>query len=729
MQAGGVRNTDVYQVQANLWINGTDVATDVQSVSVERDIPSGLPGSGGGLRAASGSVTATRGDDVSSQVQHPWNRTGNWPPQPMDSVRLDLSDGESSWQQLHGAVDGAVGDASSRQVSFDMVDHYQALDRQVTIEPLLDAMPALEEAATARYIGLQSSYVTDRVLRSVGRFATPPMASGCIVSAPLMGSTWPERGVLNSSIRNTDGAYPAWTGTNYGVAVQDVDARYAPAIHSGENGVFNRPLEITAEWLPNMEGSNIRVYFGATNYLSIVFTATSAVVRFTNTANMNIRTAVRVDAAGTKQRVTARFTLSGNTLSASVRSSMGNGDVIDEGSGSITVPAGSFSSPMTEVRIVGPGTIGAFQVGFPATPFPVVGYERSAVISTTSTARNALKVLPSIVNVKATSLLNSQANAELASWWIDETNVLRWMDRGTLRSRPPVGTLTTADHVKNITWAHNFESVRSSVTVKWKDPIVDRRWRTDLTLWESSGGKIYEGDVQEEIISVPADEVWIMPAGVDLTPQQGLKVRVTASNTAAEMLRINYGQWTIVGGIRTDTSGNQALSSSINARFTKITDDAFKVTVTCGSITTGAGLLQLPTETGVLPGLWSAERGRNLPVLRGKGKAKLVDAATTSATTGPANAPEHIIDAGWWIQYPEQAQAIADAAAAIVTVPQPMITGLDIVPVFNLQLGDVVTVNAPDVMGITITGVVTSNRLGIDFESASVDQSISLRPV
>ena len=105
----------------------------------------------------------------------------------------------------------------------------------------------------------------------------------------------------------------------------------------------------------------------------------------------------------------------------------------------------------------------------------------------------------------------------------------------------------------------------------------------------------------------------------------------------------------------------------------------------------------------------------------------LFRSSTHSAQSGPPNAPELSIDAGWLIQFEDQAQFVADYYGARVTVPQPVLSSIALTPVPGLQLGDMVTVVDEHVARLTIRGLVIEDSRSINADM-DMAHSVAVRP-
>lgn len=722
MQVGGVTTTDAYNVSGRVLINGQDIGADVESVSVGRDIPSGLPGDSG-FTSASGRVTATWGDDVSDRVDHPWSANPVWPPEPNATVEVVLSDGTREWTQFKGVIVDPSGSTSTRTISFGVQDNYRSLDRLVTIPALSRLMPSVQDTSDHRYVALFSSWLTDHILRKCGRYATPPYDAHTVVSATFMGSTWPERGTITHSLRQAPdpniAAFPSWVRTGYGRAVQNVDAQYEPFIWSGTNGggrITSHPVELTQEVVDLGSSSTfLRARFEGGGQVSLAHNASTVFARYyrPNGSTVDLASLPRSGLV----RVAARYSWSNGTLTGELRGLDANGNIVSGGSGSVS--ATELTGVVNQVRANGTGSQGAFQVAFPSSAWSKLWFTPNAVIHVGTGGTNHLQGFPNQVNANALDLLNAQADAEFAQWWIDEHDVLQWWDRGMLAQQAISGVLTGADHVRELSWSHDHDSARHQVHVQYKQAQTTLRWRTNLTLWQGGSNTLQSGDEDEIFVNTPNDEIWL---GVDLNP-----VRYSAQTP--NYWAINRGIKTIMGGIAVDEDGNERQTNSVIPSIRRVTDDTYVFNTTVTALQSDeSAALELPSDYETDTRLWARWRGEKLPILRGKKLIKRIDETATSSITGPTSAPDYTHDGGDWIDTATFAGLTADYAAASLTQPRPKVTGLNIMPVFALQAGDHIRVRMPDVAELELTGVVTSNNIDADLANGSASQSISIMP-
>ena len=117
-----------------------------------------------------------------------------------------------------------------------------------------------------------------------------------------------------------------------------------------------------------------------------------------------------------------------------------------------------------------------------------------------------------------------------------------------------------------------------------------------------------------------------------------------------------------------------------------------------------------------------------LPIIRGKAKFTFTDRLTYSVQRGSASAPEMGVDVDWLIQFPEQAQFTADYYGSRVTVPQPVLSSIALVPVPGLQLGDMVEVRDEHVTRLTVRGIVVADSRSID-AGMDMQHAVAIRPL
>ena len=693
-------------------VNG--VTLDVSQVQVDRALPDPL--AGGSLTAASASFTAVEGADVARTVATPWDPGASWPPVPESpaSVSMDAGAGPVSLMQ-NGRVVSASGGTSGREVSVEVSDAYQSLDRPISWDGWAAATPALTEATTQRLVSLRASALTDRILRHCGWYATPPMMAYSTLSVPAMGTMWPERGECITCTQTSGSGHVQMFTEPWGVAPMGMSATYRQA----GNGYAIKDrgrMELTAI-AGRMSGSTLYVQAEANgSNVRLSWNDNTAYAWVTNPAGVTSAVLSRSRSAGSFLYMTVEY-VTDTSVKVILR--------VDGVASEATVPCRSqvTTAQHTTATIYGEGSGGGFQIAYPSTTGSLASWKPNAVIYDRGAGYNYLEVAPPVYGENCADLLAKQCAAQNATYWIDETGVLRWWDLARLEGRPTVASLNSDDDIAEagFTWDHSLSSVKRSVSVEWREPLAEGGWRTDVDLWQGNGATVSTTGANnpvEDWINVPDDEVWLMP---DLSP----------GRVGESYGDFNYGWGTWYGGItdagNTDTDRWAQLDGSLLWSIQRVNDRSFKTSLTWTG-TKQATQRTLDNESRVGTGLWRRRTEFDLPILRGKKKYTLGERVTEAAQKGPATAPDHVIDAGWWIQNETQAQRTADYAAARLTVPQPVLSSVALVPIPGLQLGDVVTVTDAHVTRLTIRGLVVEDSRTLD-AGMGMSHAVAIRPV
>lgn len=703
----GISRRDVYIPKVSASIGGRDV--DVDAMTVDRELPDPLES--GSLTAATVTLAATEGSDVETSVATPWDPGSQWPPVPESSTTVSMDTGAGMVSVLRdGRITEVDGGVTSRQAEVEAADKYQSLDRTISWGAVMDIMPHTGEATLPRYVSMHTMSITDMILRHCGWYSTPRRPNYTMLSVPAQGSLWPERGWVTESGR-MDGAYPYWSLSDWGLAAADVDASYT--LQGGGYTLASRGgVEIAAMTQTSMMSSPGTMYLdvhAGEGRIRLSWTDDHTFLRLRNPGGEYF-TAVTTPRRDGLLYAVVEY-VNATTLRCSIRS--GGGEVVEN----VTVASGLTSGEMRDARIWGQGRGGGYIVAAPGQLGTLSDWTPNAVLYPRPSNRNTLRVRPAVEGENCVDLLKDQCEAECATYWIDETGVLRWWDLSRLEDRRTDATLTSADDITDagFTWSHTYSSVKSRASVKWRDPAVLMSWRTSIDLWQGKGSTLQPGDVLEDWLSVPDEEIWIMP---DLT----------LSRVGDNFRDYNYGIGSWYGGIVTgedDVESWAQLHGSLLMSIERVTDKAFKTwTQWTGDVTAQQ---RTPSER-MSSSLFLARRNQDLPIIRGKARVTMIDRITYSAQSGPDTAPEHEIDAGWWIQNQEQAQFTADYAGSRLTVPQPIISSVGLIPIPGLQLGDMVEVQDTHVTHLTIRGIITADSRAVD-SGMSLSHEVSIRPV
>ena len=710
-----ISRRDVYEPSLAATINGRPV--EVSSVSVDRALPDPLARDQ--LRGASARVVAAEGPDVVSTVATPWDPGTAWPPVPQSPVSVSMDTGAGPVSLLGGGqVVSVQGGTSGREVDVEAVDRYESLNRTISWDAVMDIMPSQQEGVNPRYVGMVTTSITDTILRECGWYSTPPLTNYVMLSVPAQGSLWPERGYVDTANRMDAGGYPYWLLADWGVAAADVDATYT--LQGGGYTLANRGgVELSAMTQTSADAQTGDFYLDVRTgdgVWRLSWNDSHGFVRFLNPGGGSFSTAVSVPRTNGLLYATLRY-ISATSVQVTLRS---GGQSVSE---TVTVSSGLTSGAMRTAQIRGRGRGGGFMVAAPGNQGTLEGWVPNAALYPRLSSRNALVVRPSIESESCAELLAAQCEAECATYWIDETGVLRWWDLARLEARSSVATLTSSDDIDEdgFTWSHDLSQVKSRASVKWREPLKSTSWRTSIDLWQGGGATLQPGDVLEDWLNVPDDEVWIMP---DLT----------LSRVGDSYSDFNYGIGSWYGGVaaktnNTDEDGWAQLDGSLLMSIERVTDRSFKTRTQWTGGTTGRVATQrtLDKDSAAGTGLWRRRYDFDLPIIRGKARIVFTDRVTYSPQSGPATAPEHEIDAGWWIQDAAQAAYTADYAGARTTVPQPVLSSVALIPVPGLQLGDVVEVRDEHVTRLTVRGIVIEDSRSINSDM-DMDHTVAVRP-
>lgn len=685
---------------------------------MDRSLPDPL--AGGSLTAASGDLVAVEGPDVVSTVATPWDPGTSWPPVPESAASVQMDTGSGMVSLLrNGRVVSASGGTSGREVEVEVADQYQTLDRTITWDNMGAAMPMADEAQGSMNVGLHSVAVTDRILRHCGWYATPPQISSThtLLSVPAMGTMWPEKGRCDWSGRFSDGGgYPYWEISPWGVGVRDVEANYTLA--GGAYTIRDRGHIELAAMTTAMSG---------TDRVSVESATGAGMVRlqWTNSlGHIQVRNSSGVyETAASVSRAEGLLYASVSYISTTrVRCVIRSGGQVSVAESVVVDSMVTNGNPrLAVVRVNSNSLASGFQVAMPGTSGTLTSWTSNVLMRPRVASRNHLVVLRAIQAQNCAELLASQCEAECGTYWIDETGVLQWWDLARLEAQSSVGTLNSDDDISEagFTWSHSLSQVKSRVLVKWNEPLPERRWRTSVDLWQGSGKTIAQGEAPanepiEEWISVPDDEVWIAPD-------------ITLSRVGDSYNDFNGGVFSWYGGIVDRNDGEESWAQNFGSfivRVERVTDNAFKMFT---HWTGDRSMTQRTFSEYRGTGLWARRMNFNLPIIRGRAKFTLMDQETYSEQEGPPTAPEHVIDAGFWIQVPFQAQYTANFAAARLTVPQPVLSSVALIPIPGLQLGDVVEVRDEHVTRLTIRGIVIEDSRSIDADMG-MSHAVAIRP-
>lgn len=697
MQAGNLVSSDVSAFTSRVLVSGVERAHESWSINREivGDLPEQVVG-GSGIKQATGTIVWADQPDVSDTAPNPWNAGAGWLPKPGEQVIIRVGDGVSEWRQFVGVIDETTGDVGGSPQS-TIIDYTDWLNRPFNHSTMLRLHPPKTEGAAYMGVGLSPAYLIDRLFRRASMFATPAMEPGVVMSAPLQTSTWPEYGIITAAGSDSTGGstHGGNERVEWGWALRNFTATYTP------QGSISRsdPVQMTAMASAAHAGSfTMDANYGAMKLRLWINSGRAAVAMLDGAEVCRLPLG-----EGTIVSLLVKnglWTLKTNTgRTATGTRVLPAGDALAS-----VIIIGDTGSRIAGVQVAKPTALSEFQ----SVNHQPSAYQESGILLGIQDA------MPSIVNRTVADVLDEISKATLSPFWYNEEGKLVMYGSDVLRKQPPVQTVTTLDDITKLSWTDSRLGVRSNVTVKYQYPAINRSRYANVLLWQGSGETMVSGQEKELFAKESNDEDWVEPDDFTVS---------NAGGTAA----FNAGRGSWVSTHLEDSSGG-FIGSAGYATWSpmRVIDDEtrlFKVVV--GSLPAGYQLvLATPKEaTNYSPRM----RGVNMPVLRGRGRVEWADMTLTSAITGPTGFPALEHEVGPWSVQADDIfiqQRIADFIASQVSTPQPVIENLGVIYDPRRQLGDVITVSSPKLMGVELRCLI----VGINNSAAdSFTQSLSVR--
>jgi hypothetical protein len=690
--------TDTTEPAATLSVKG--VARDAASVTVVRSIPDPIDARPG-LIASTATIEWADRDDAHTGQESPW--TPGAVPAPGDLATVEVGYKGAQARVLTGVVDHSTGTVPG-PMSSELMDDFTRLNRPVTLPPLMATMPPYADGGAFRRIGITPTHFPDRLLRTCGYYATPRARPGTVVSVPLMGSAWPEFGDLRSASMSGDAtAQPTWAAVPWGQAARGLIAQYTPTSFHPVNSDF----EITVCVGPaGTSGSSRVVAYWGTQFVRVLVGSTRTVqlAGFIGGVTTTVASLTAAQMAGATV-VRARWTPAGSwSLTTDTGVAV---------SGTLAVPGAWVDTVPDTVEVSVPSNttpLGGLLVGFYGAADVPPPFERTAHL-TPAAFPATLGASPAIVRRRVSDVLREQAQAELASFWIDDVGHVQWRNRDEMVNGSPVRDLTAEDSLISLGWELGSDSVVSSVTVTNRAPRTSAAVRANITVWEGRGESLESGQTLQEVIHPPADEDWVMV-------NDNLNA---ATPTAPDLGGFHRGRRSWFGGVRvSDGTTADVWVSTSDIPLTQLDPRSYQYLYTAPTMPAETVMQMRVSKDDTT--IWAQWRNHNLPIVRAYGRVAWADEQFTSAIVGPSTAPEFVHDAGWWVQHPTARQSLATYIAQRRTAPLPRIRALSVVPDARLERGDIVTVSDPSVAGIWLRCLV----LGITIQAAEGQQTMTL---
>lgn len=670
---------DVAEPVARVLVDGTEV--DVESVSVSSELGSAMPErvvAGGGLTAATGDANIVRAQEVSSAGFNPWGDAERFAEADEVVVEAGFRDpvtgGVGCARQITGQVDALNGGALSGSVGLDFMDHAPALDRDITIEPLMQIYPPLEDNGRFMGAGLSPFYVTNRILRHCGFYSTPELVNRAVVSAPLFGSGVAEVGTLTGA-EGPEGppGSARFRTTPWGLGLAGGTVFYAPSFGSRGHGRLTSTLHVSfhREAFPEGAASNssIDVQWGSTQDAVHVYLNASGTVnvRYRSGGVATTVTTLNATAVAESETFTVLVEPSGE---ATIYASNGASST-----GTLGLPSRMSSQSMSQVVLRVPENghrLGGVQVAFSATRNE--RFVRTAHIE--SPTYWATEAFPSQIEANCLDLLKDQAEAELAAMWVDEFGHFRWRSREQLRGSTPVGTLTSEQNLLDLPWDFPVRSVFSQVALEHELPIITRRNVPSVTVSDSRGSTLSNGDTEDNFFEPPADEDW---HGVDSPHWMG---------ASPNLSYIRRGIGSYHGGVIVDDDNNERLaySSRLTQSWSQINPQRWLLSSAAHSLSGNEYIEQSMLDRRDWYGKF---RESNLPIIRARAKVQWEDQKLRWPGRGPRWAPVFTHKVGPWVQNQNALNSLADFLGEHLTKPDVVLRDIPVVPDPRVQLGDV----------------------------------------
>lgn len=685
MQVGSLSGGDVQQLTSRITVGGVTRAHKTWEIT--RELAGDMPDqvvAAAGMRQATGKIVWAEGDDVTSGAVNPWNTGSGWLPKQGEIVAIYVSDGVTEWPQFAGVIDDNEGELGGLPAT-TIVDYIDFLNQPISHETVFWLHPPKSEGGEMMGVGLSAGYAVDRALRACRIYATPKMETYCVWSVPGQMSLWPELGTVRSSV-----AYsglpklgPSNWDASWGKCQGDFDATYTPG------GIFpsgSSPIQLTARVDAAHAGSfTLNAFFDTIKVQLSIPGDGTAVGRLngTDAVTLSIGTASTI--------VTLRVAGGVWTLKTSGGAAA---------TGSLAVPSGTNLSSI-QITAAPEARVAGMQVSSAPT-----GYEFQSLghvdmyYQDTGLFVGVMDAMPAFVNKKAIDLLTEISKASLSAMWFNERGQLRFIGSDVLRGQAPAQTITTLDDIYALSWKDSRLGMRSQVRVNYRLPASNKSRYSNVTLWQGSGETMESNQEKVLFAETPDDEGWA-------------EIDHFAVSNAGGLTAFNQGRGTWVGGYLEDASGNFSSGTGYITwdDIVTVSERVRKFRAVTGTLPAGKSMvLGTPDDAA---NYFVRFRGIGVPILRGRGRVKFADASVVSTTTGPAGFPELVHDAGFWSARSVDAVAQtnqADYIASMVTTPSPTITGMRVGYDPRRQLGDVITISSPNLMGVTINALITGVR-------------------
>lgn len=301
-------------------------------------------------------------------------------------------------------------------------------------------------------------------------------------------------------------------------------------------------------------------------------------------------------------------------------------------------------------------------------------------------------------NVTCESIVSSWCQATLSTVWVDEEGRLNM----AARDRLAAGTVTVTDQVSERvfggSWKTARDGVRSSVTVKGKNPTVQGNGvDAVMTAWEPDNLTEIPANKDLEIFAKWPDEVDVLGLDTDFRPV------VKSKSNIFDYKDFNAGRgswWAISFENQEDPpgyrwTGNAANHEDLYGRMEKLGQRTAKLTLRVQKRTSGGPeKYYLCTPSLGADELRYGNRARPVPILRCRTLVTWTDYTLKRLIRkAPPGAPPFTLEVGWWL-HNEDARRIIGALVEELGVERITLDGLDMLWDPRKQIGDTVALEA-----------------------------------
>ena len=301
-------------------------------------------------------------------------------------------------------------------------------------------------------------------------------------------------------------------------------------------------------------------------------------------------------------------------------------------------------------------------------------------------------------NATCESIVSSWCQATLSTVWVDEEGRLNM----AARDRLAAGTVTVTDQVSERvfggSWKTARDGVRSSVTVKGKNPTVQGNGvDAVMTAWEPENLTEIPANKDLEIFAQWPDNVDVLGLDTNFRPVVQSKLGIfdykDFNKGAGSWWAISFENQEDPPGYR--WTGNAANHEDISGRLEKLGQRTAKLTLRVQKKTnSGPEKYYLCTPSLGADDLRYGNRARPVPILRCHTRVTWTDYTLKRLIRkAPAGAPPFTLEVGWWL-HNEDARRVIGALTEELGVERITLDGLDMLWDPRKQIGDTVALEA-----------------------------------